>query len=216
MRLVRAGVARYCSSRASCCWYCRRSSGHAPLRRLPSAQSSGEFFSSASTASVGRSDGASGASGVSRRRDARTVPTTASRSPFDLNVYVDGVARRDTLHRSLSTQASRRSTFVVGARAATTAAACSGAARVRSINWPARNTSRRTATPWSTTSTRRRDWSPACSTQGRWCKHSCFISSRRSAACALSEQSPLLARSAARRSRSCARGGGTCPCAPTR
>ena len=184
MRLVRAGVARYCSSRASCCWYCRRSSGRAPPRRAASARPSREFFSSASTALGGRSDGAFEGNGASRRRGVH--------------------------------MASRPSTSVVGARAATTAAACSGAARVRSINWPARNTSRRTATPWSTTSTRRRDWSPACSTQGRRCKHSCFISSRRSAACALSEQPPLLARRAARRSRSCARGGGTCPCAPTR
>ena len=112
--------------------------------------------------------------------------------------------------------ASRRSTSVVGARAATTAAACSGAARVRSINWPARNTWRRTATPWNTTSTRRREWSPACNTHGRRCKHSCFSSSRRSAAWAFSEQPRLLARRGARRSRSFARGGGTCPCAPTR
>ena len=102
-----------------------------------------------------------------------------------------------------------------GARAATTAVVCFGAARVRSINWPARNTWRRTATPWNTTSTRRREWSPACNTHGRRCKHSCFSSSRRSAAWAFSEQPRLLARRGARRSRSCARGGGTCPCAPT-
>ena len=63
------------------------------------------------------------------------------------------------------------------ARAATTAAACSGAALVRWINWLARNIWRRTATPSSTTSTRRREWSPACSTRGRRCKHSCFSSS---------------------------------------
>ena len=184
MRLVRAGVARYCSSRASCCWYCRRSSGHAPLRRLPSARSSREFFSSASTASGGRSDGAFEGSGASRRRGVH--------------------------------MASRPSTSVVGSRAATIVVVCFGAVLARSINSRARNTSRRTATPWNTTSTQQREWSPACSTQGRRSKHSCFISSRRSAACALSEQPPLLARRGARRSRSCARGGGTCPCAPTR
>ena len=184
MRLVRAGVARYCSSRVSFCWCYRRSSGHVPPRPLPLARSSREFFSSASTASGGRSGGVSAENGASPRRDART--------------------------------ASKHSTSVVGAPAATTAVACSGAGLARSINWPAKSTWRRTATPWNTTSTRRREWSPACNTHGRRCKHSCFSSSRRSAAWAFSEQPRLLARRGARRSRSCARGGGTCPCAPTR
>ena len=105
-------------------------------------------------------------------------PGNPQAGPGTFSKHVDGVARRDTLHRSLSTQASRRSTFVVGARAATTAVVCFGAARARSINWPARSTWRRTATPWNTTSTQRREWSPACSTRGRRSKHICFTSLR--------------------------------------
>ena len=149
---------------------------HLFCERQHGAGGGGITYTYCCTATGGRSGGASGASGESRRRDARTVPTTASRDSPRLK-HVDGVARRDTLHRSLSTQASRRSTSVVGARAATTAAACSGAVPAPSTSWPARSIWRRTATPWSTTSTQQREWSQACSTRNRRCKHSCFSSS---------------------------------------
>ena len=157
----------------------------------------------------------SGRAAPRRSASARPSRDFSSSASFALGGRSDGAFEGNGVSRRRDARtASRRSTSVVGARAATTAVVCFGAARAPSTSWPARSTSRRTATPWSTTSTHQREWSPACCTRGRLSKHSCFISSRRSAACALSEQPPLLARRAARRSRSFARGGGICPCAP--